>query len=186
VSLPDVSPLIERSSAGDQHALNELTVLLLAELRRLARSYMRRERRDHTLQTSALINEAYLRLAGQHVDWQNRDHFVAVAAQAMRRVLVDHARAKHAVRHGGGIARVELDEGELIGEQRAAEIVALDQALERLAAIDSQKHRIVELRYFGGLTLDEIARLIGVAPVTVSRHWRLARAWLRREVDRGR
>jgi RNA polymerase sigma factor (TIGR02999 family) len=185
MSPPDVSLLVERSTAGDQDALNQLTVLVLDELRRLARSYMRRERRDHTLQTSALVNEAYLRLAAQHVDWQNRDHFVGVAARVMRRVLVDHARTKHATRHGGGIARIELNEDELMTYQRAAEIVALDEALERLAAIDPEKHRVVELRYFGGLTLEETARVTGVAPVTVGRHWRLARAWLRREVARG-
>jgi RNA polymerase sigma factor (TIGR02999 family) len=185
MSLPDVSLLVERSAAGDQDALNELTVLVLAELRRLARSYMRGERRDHTLQTSALVNEAYLRLIGQHVEWQNRAHFVGVAARAMRRVLVDHARAKHARRHGGGMARVLLNEDELMSEERAADVVALDEALERLAAIDPEKHRVVELRYFGGLTLEETARVTGVAPVTVGRHWRLARAWLRREVERG-
>jgi RNA polymerase sigma factor (TIGR02999 family) len=182
----DVSLLLERSSAGDRDALDELTVLVLAELRSLARAYMRRERRDHTLQTTALINETYLRLTKQRGEWKNRNHFLGVAAQAMRRILVDHARAKHAARHGGGAARTSVDEQTLVSAERAIELLALDEALERLAVIDQQKHRVVELRYFGGLTLEETADVMGVAPVTVVRHWRLARAWLRREVARGR
>jgi RNA polymerase sigma factor (TIGR02999 family) len=186
MSVPaDVAALLERSERGDRLALDELTTLVMDELRRLAHRYLRGERPDHTLQTTALVNETYLRLLGQHTAWEGRAHFVGIAAQAMRRILVDYARRRSADRRGAGIVCLSLSDVELISAERSSDLVALDAALQRLAEFDPLKHQIVELRYFAGLTSDVIARVVGVSAVTVARHWSLARAWLRREVQRG-
>ena len=159
--------------------------LIYPELRRLARRYMQRENPAHTLQTSALINEAYLRLVDQRsVEWQDRAHFFAVAAQVMRHILIDHARRHQAAKRGAGATHVALDQAETISENRAAEFVALDEALTKLTAIDERKSRIVELRFFGGLTVDEVARILNLSPITIKREWRSARAWLEREIRR--
>jgi RNA polymerase sigma-70 factor, ECF subfamily len=182
----DVSELLTRSRGGDPEALNVLTTLVFEQLRALAHRYMRRERRGHTLQTTALVNEAYLRLVRQETAWQNRDHFLGLAAQAMRRVLVDHARTRNAAKHGGRLVHVPADALDLLSPERCADVLRLDDALAELAVLDPMKHRIVELRYFGGLSVEETARLLGVAPITVGRHWRTARAWLKREVTRER
>jgi RNA polymerase sigma-70 factor (ECF subfamily) len=166
---------------GDNAALDQLMPLVYEELRRLARGFMRKERRDHTLQTSALINEAYLRLVDQdETNWQNRAHFLAVAAQIMRHILIDHARGYRYEKRGAGAQRVGLDEAMVFSEERAAELVALDEALTSLATVDPRKSRIIELRFFGGLNIDETAEVMELSPTTVQREWRAARAWLRR------
>jgi RNA polymerase sigma-70 factor, ECF subfamily len=178
---PNVTRLLVDWSNGDQAALDKLLPLVNAELRQLARRYMRRESPGHTLQTSALVNEAYMRLIDQkHVQWQNRAHFFGIAAQLMRRILIDHARSHHYAKRGGGALRVSLDEAAAVTEARAAELLAVDEALERLTAMDARKGRIVELRFFGGLTEEETAEVMGVSTPTVQREWRAARAWLRR------
>jgi RNA polymerase sigma factor (TIGR02999 family) len=170
---------------GDQTALDRLVPLVYRELRRLAGYYMRRQRGDHTLQTSALINEAYLRLIDhKNMRWENRAHFYAVAAQAMRRILVDHARSRGYAKRGGGALKVSFDEAAIGAEERAEELVALDDALKDLAAIDPRKSQVVELRYFGGLSVDETAEVIGVSPVTVMREWRSAKGWLLRAISK--
>ena len=169
---------------GDHSAMEKLAPLVHGELHHLAHRYMRRERTDHTLQTTALVNEAYVRLIGQRdVRWQNRVHFFAIAAQMMRRILIDHAR-KHASAKGGGAGKLSLDEAAVLSDERAAELVALDEALESLAKIDERKSRIVELRFFGGLSVEEIAGVIGVSPDTITRDWRRAKAWLHREIQK--
>jgi RNA polymerase sigma factor (TIGR02999 family) len=174
-----VTELLRDWSSGDKEAFDELVSLVHAELRRLARRYMARERADHTLQTSALIDEAYLRLVDQKgVDWKDRAHFFAVAGQVMRHVLVDHARRRRYVKRGGGALKVSLGEAAPVVCERAAELLALDEALAALAAYDARKSRIVELRFFGGLSVEETAEVIGVAPITVMREWRAAKAWL--------
>ena len=166
-------------SNGDQAALDQLVPLVNAELRRLAGRYMRRERPGHTLQTSALVNEAYLRLIDQkNVNWQNRAHFFGVAAKLMRQILIDHARTHDSAKRGGGAQQVSLDETAVVSRERSAELLALDEALERLAEFDQRKARIVELRFFGGLNLDETAEVIGISSPTVQREWRSAKAWL--------
>jgi RNA polymerase sigma-70 factor, ECF subfamily len=154
-----------------------------AELRRVAAAYLRRERPGQTLQPTALVNEAYVRLAGQHPRFQNRAHFCAIAANAMRQILVERARARHAQKRGGGAARVTLDEGLARAPEPPVDLGALDQALTRLAALDPQQARIVELRFFGGLSVEETAEALGVSPATVKRHWSVARAWLARELE---
>jgi RNA polymerase sigma factor (TIGR02999 family) len=157
--------------------------LVYEELHRLARHYMRLERAGHTLQTTALINEAYLRLVDQRsVRWQNRAHFFAIAAQLMRRILVDYARSHARAKRGGDVLKVPLDGAALVSRERAAEIVSLDDALKRLAAIDPRKSQVVELRFFGGLSTEEAVEVLEVSPRTVEREWRLAKAWLRREI----
>jgi len=177
----DVTRLLVDWSNGDQAALDKLLPLVNDELRRLARRYMRRESPGHTLQTSALVNEAYLRLIDQkHVQWQNRAHFFGIAAQLMRRILIDHARSHHYAKRGGGALKVSLDEAAAVTEARAAELLAVDEALEKLTAMDERKGRIVELRFFGGLTEEETAEVIGVSLPTAQREWRAAKAWLRR------
>ena len=164
---------------GDQEALNALVPLVHDELRKLARGYMRRERVDHTLQTSALVNEAYLRLGqGDGPQWQNRTHFFAVAAQVMRHVLIDHARRYNYEKRGGGAQRVDIDDLHGMTEERASELIELDEALSTLATLDQRKSRIIELRFFGGLNIDEVAEILGLSPTTVQREWRTARAWL--------
>jgi RNA polymerase sigma factor (TIGR02999 family) len=179
-----VTQLLTAWHNGNQAALEELVPLVHQELRRLARAYLRRERAGHTLQTSALINEAYLRLIDQKLEWQNRAHFFGVAAQAMRRILVDHARAQHVAKRGGEQQRVSLAEVAEMPEARDADLVALDDALTTLAEFDPQQCRIVEMRYFGGLTIDETAEAMGISHATVEREWAVARAWLRRQLTK--
>jgi RNA polymerase sigma factor (TIGR02999 family) len=184
-TLPDdVTQLLLRWNRGDQQALDQLIPLVEVELRRLARRFMRRERADHTLQTSALINEAYVRLVDQqHVEWQDRAHFFAVAAQVMRHILIDHARSYRYAKRGAGAQKLAIEEISELPEQRAAQLIALDDSLLDLAAIDARKSKIVELRFFGGLSIDETAEVLRTSPTTVTREWRLARAWLRRMID---
>jgi len=166
---------------GDKAALDQLTPLVYEELRRLARGFMGKERQNHTLQTSALINEAYLKLVDQdETNWQNRAHFFAVAAQIMRHILVDHARSYGYEKRGAGAQRVGLDDAKVFSEERAGELVALDEALTNLATVDPRKSRIVELRFFGGLNIDETAEVMELSPTTVQREWRAAKGWLQR------
>lgn len=180
---PQITRLLDAWRAGHQSALDDLVPLVEAELRRLARGYLGRERPGHLLQTTALVNEAFVRLVGwQDVSWQNRAHFLAMAAQLMRHILVDIARRRARSADGPRMLVVDLDEAERAVHDRSRDLVALDDAMRELAEHDPRKTRIVELRFFGGLTLEEIADVIGVAPVTVSREWAKARAWLRREV----
>lgn len=180
-----ITALLVRWREGDRAAFDEMMPLVYKELRRLAHNYMRRQRQDHTLQTSALINEAYLRLIDhKNMRWQNRAHFVAVAAQAMRRILVDHARARGYDKRGGGAQKMALDEEAIVAKAKSAELIALDDALADLAAVDPRKDRIVELRYFGGLSVEETAEVLGVSPVTVMREWRAAKLWLRRALSK--
>jgi len=180
-----VTQLLVEWSHGDQAALDQLIPLVNDELRRLASRYLRREHPGHMLQTSALVNEAYLRLIDQaQVEWQNRAHFFGIAAELMRRILVDHARRHTRAKRGGGALQVSLDEAALVTRERAAELVALDEALMELAALDPRKSRIVELRFFGGLGLEETAAVLGVSSPTVQREWRTAKAWLHRTLSR--
>lgn len=182
----EVTQLLLAWGDGDRAALDRLLPLVYAELRRLAGHYLAGERRGHTLQATALVNEAYLRLVDSGARrWQNRAHFVGVAAQMMRQVLVDHARARNYLKRGGGAPHVTFDEGAIIAHERAAEIVALDDALTALAEVDERKSRIVELRFFGGLSIEETAEALQVSPGTVMRDWTLAKAWLRREMSKG-
>lgn len=168
---------------GDEAALDRLTPLVYDELRRIAHRYVQRERNGHTLQTTALVNEAYLRLAGQQqIDWQNRAHFFAVTAQVMRHILIDHARRRHYAKHGGDARRVSLEDAAVMSQERAAELIALDEALDDLAKLDQRKSRVVELRYFGGLSLEETAEVLEVSLMTVRRDWRAAKAWLFRRM----
>jgi len=177
----EVTQLLVDWSNGDEQALEKLLPLVNSELRRLASHYMRRESPGHTLQTSALVNEAYLRLIDQQqVRWQNRAHFFGIAAQLMRRILIDHARRHHYAKRGGGAPQVSLDETAVVSQERAAELIAVHEALEQLATFDPRKSRIVELRFFGGLNLDETAEVMELSPRTVQREWRAAKAWLYR------
>ena len=179
----EVTQLLVAWSNGDRAARDEIMPLVYDELRRLAHRYMDRERRDHTLQTSALVNEAYLRLIDQKdVHWQNRAHFFGIAAQMMRRILVDYARKRGFAKRGGDDKPVSLEEAMIVSPERAANVVALDDALEILGEIDPRKSQIVELRFFGGLSVEETAEVLSVSPATVSRDWTLAKAWLRREM----
>lgn len=180
-SSPDVTRLLVRWSNGDQTALDELLPLIHDELRQRARRYLRRENPGHTLQSTALVNEAYLRLIDQRqVQWQNRAHFFGIAAQLMRRILIDHARKAHYQKRGGGAIRVSLDETAAVTEARAAELLAVEEALEKLTTLDARKGRLVELRFFGGLTEEEAAEVLGVSAPTAQREWRAAKAWLHR------
>lgn len=179
----EITDLLKAWERGDRSALEKLIPLVETELRRLAKNYMRREKPGHVLQTTALINEAYLKLLGQtRVQWQNRAHFYGVAAQCMRRVLVDYARSRMRAKRDGEARQIELSESTLMSEAQSKELLALDEALKRLAGEDERKSQIVELRHFGGYSMQEIAELLGVSEATVARDWRLARAWLRREV----
>jgi RNA polymerase sigma factor (TIGR02999 family) len=181
----EVTQLLINWSEGDQTALEELIPLVDVELRRLARHYLARENPGHTLQTSALINEAYLRLLDQpHKLWQNRAHFFGVAAQVMRHILIDHARRHCYAKRGGRARKVPLDEALIVNDKRAEELVALDDALGALATLDPRKSRIIELRFFGGLSIAETAEVLKLAPITVTREWRSAKAWLRREMNK--
>lgn len=183
----EVTKLLYAWRQGDGSALDDLLPLVQQELRRLARRYMFRERQGHTLQTTALVNEAYLRLLGsQKVDWQNRAHFFAISAQLMRRILVDSARARRYRKRGGDAAKITFDEASLRPEERGRDLVALDDALKALGAIDIRKSKIVELRFFGGLTVEETANVLDVSPETVHRDWRFAKAWLQREMTKGK
>jgi RNA polymerase sigma-70 factor, ECF subfamily len=169
---------------GDETALNRLIPLVYEELRRQAHLYMRRERPGHTLQTTDLVNEAYLRLVDHKgMRWQNRAHFYAVAAQAMRRILVDHARARSYAKRGGGVRQVGLDEAADLAQNKAAEMILLDDALRELEAFDLRKSKVVELRYFGGMSVEETAEVLGVSPVTVMREWSTAKGWLLRAMS---
>ena len=179
-----VTQLLVAWGGGDRAALDELMPLVYEELRRLAHQYMSRERPDHTMQTSALVNEAYLRLVDQKdVRWQDRAHFFGIAARLMRQVLVDYARQRRYAKRGGDARRVPLDEALIVSEERAADVVALDEALKSLAEIDPRQSQIVELRFFGGLSVQETAEVLSVSPGTVMRDWTLAKAWLRRAVS---
>ena len=183
ISSQNLTELLVECSAGDSDALEKLTPLVYVELRRIAHRYMQGERSGHTLQTTALVNEAYVRLAGeQKISWENRDHFFAVMARVMRHVLTDHARRRNYAKHGGGARQVSLPELDLMSVERASELVALDEALLQLASIDPRKSRVVELRYFGGLSLEETAEVLSISVMTVRRDWRAAKAWLFREL----
>jgi RNA polymerase sigma-70 factor, ECF subfamily len=176
-----ITQLLVEWSEGDENALDKLLPLVENELRHIAHNYMRRENPEHTLQTTALINEAYLKLINQKsVQWQNRAHFFAISAKIMRRILLNHARDAVAAKRGGAeAAHVNLDDATVFSPERSSELLALDEALERLAQFDSIKSRIVELRYFGGLSLEETAEVLKISPSSVSLHWRLAKAWLK-------
>ena len=179
----EVTQLLIDWSNGDRAALDKLLPVVEEELRRLAHRYMSRERAGHTLQTTALVNEAFVRLVNRrNVQWQNRAHFFGIAAQLMRTILVDHARSHAAVKRGGGAHKFELDEAMVVSQQKAAEVLALDDALKQLALIDPQQSRIVELRFFGGLTVEETAEVLHLSPATIKREWSTAKAWLYREL----
>lgn len=180
----EVTQLLVAWSNGDQAARDRLMSVVYEELHRLAKRYMRRESPGHTLQTSALVNEAFLRLVDQrNVHWQNRAHFFGIAAQMMRRILVDYARNRSSNKRGGGARALSLDEGLIVSDERSAEVVAVHEALEQLAKFDARKSQIVELRFFGGLTIDETAEVLGISPGTVMSNWTTAKAWLRREIS---
>jgi RNA polymerase sigma factor (TIGR02999 family) len=183
---PGVTELLRAWGGGDQAALDRLLPVVYDELRRQAQRYLRRERPGHTLQTTALVHEAYLRLIDQRqARWQTRSQFFGVAAQLMRRILVDHARGRHAAKRGGAAIQVPLEEESAAAQERDVDLLALDEALTRLAAFDPQQARVVELRYFTGLGIEETAEALGVSPATVKREWAMARAWLKRELQRG-
>lgn len=180
----DVTHLLNDWGRGNQQALDKLLPLVYDELRRLAASYLRRERPDHTLQPTALVHEAYFRLIGQReVSWQNRAHFFGIAAQAMRRILVDHARSHLYAKRGGGAQKLSLDEAMGVPDQQGVELTALDEALNKLETIDPRQSRIIELRYFGGLSIEATAEVLGISPATVKREWSMARAWLHRQIS---
>jgi len=184
-SLPhDVTQLLVAWSNGDQAARDQLMPVVYQELHRLAHHYMKRESPGHTLQTSALVNEAFVRLVGQKdVQWQSRAHFLGIAATMMRRVLVDYARNRQYAKRGGGVRPLSLEEGLIVSDERSAEVIDLHEALERLAEFDPRKSQMVELRFFGGLNIEETAEVLAVSPGTVMRDWTLAKAWLRREMS---
>jgi RNA polymerase sigma factor (TIGR02999 family) len=174
----NITQLLAEWRDGNQSALDELYPLVYDELHRLARRYMSRERKGHTLQTTALINEAYVRLVGQKVNWANRSHFFAISAQIMRRILIDHARRHQYAKRGGGAQQVSLDEAATVTPDQSGELIRLDEALKSLAEMDPRRSQVVELRYFGGLNNEEIAGVLNVSENTVTRDWNMARAWL--------
>ena len=181
----DITQALLAWSGGDPRALEELMPLVQNELHALARRYMAGERPGHVLQTTALINEAYLRLVDcRRVRWQNRAHFFAVSAQLMRRILVDQARARKKLKRGGAVVQIALSDTAAVAKSQSPDVIALDDALKNLAALDERKSRIVELRFFGGLSVKETAEILGVSPVTVMRDWSLAKAWLLRELEK--
>jgi len=181
-----IDQLLAEWGQGNQDARDALIPIVYNELRRLARRHLWNERPDHTLQSAALVNEAYLRLAGQKApQWRNRAHFFAVAAQLMRHILVDHARSRQAAKRGGGVTRLALDAEVSVAEKPAIDLVMLDDALGKLAALDAQQARVIEMRFFGGLSIEETAVVLDVSSATVKREWVTARAWLRRELKRG-
>lgn len=180
----EVTQLLAAWNDGDQVARDQLMSVVYQELHRLAHHYMKRESPGHTLQTSALVNEAFLRLVDQRdVQWHNRSHFFGIAAQMMRRILVDYARQRRYAKRGGGDHPISLDDALIVSDQRSAEVVNVHEALERLAEFDGRKSQIVELRFFGGLSIEETAEVLAVSPGTVMRDWTLAKAWLRREMS---
>ena len=182
----EITRLLADWSNGNEAALDKLMPLVYAELRRLASSYMRRERPDHTLQTTALVHEAYLRLADMDdAGYRSRAHFFAAAAQVMRHILVDHARGCRRSKRGEGVAPIALSDVAVISDQRAEEVLAVNSALDRLTAFDARKGRVFEMRYFGGMSVEEAAEALKVSPATVAREWRMAKAWLRREIVPG-
>jgi RNA polymerase sigma factor (TIGR02999 family) len=184
-SAQQITSLLADWSNGDRAALDQLMPLVYDELRQIAHRHLNREREGHTLQTTALVNEVYLKLINEReMRWQDRAHFFAVAAQLMRNILVDYARTRNYAKRGGGVQPVLLDEALTIAEERADELVALDDALQALEAFDQRKSRIAVLRFFAGLSVEETAEVLAVAPVTVMRDWRLAKAWLHRELSR--
>ena len=180
---PTISQLLVEWSEGDRAALDRLMPLVYDELRRLARSYLRRERPDHTLQATALVHEAYMRLIDQHsVSWQNRAHFFGIASQMMRRILVNHALAKSTAKRGGHAEKLSLDKAVVVDGERQIDLVALDDAMKELEAADARQCRIVELRFFGGLSISETAEVLKLSPATVKREWSTAKLWLRRRI----
>ena len=184
-AMDDISALLRAWSDGDQSALDRLTPIVYDELHRLARRYMKRERPGHSLQTAALVNEAYMRLVDyERMQWQNRAHFFAVSAQLMRRILVDHAR-RHNLKRGGDVQHVSLEEAAVVGGGGDTDLVVLDDAMNALARIDPRKVQVVEMRFFGGLSVEETAEVLKVSTVTVKREWRAAKAWLYRELAGG-
>ena len=180
-----VTQLLKAMRAGDSHAAEELLPLVYAELHRLARSYMRRERKDHTLQATALINEAYLRLAGEEIDWKNRAHFIGLSARVMRQVLVDYARAHNAEQRGGGLQRVDMQEELAVSPEKLEEVQQIDQVLKKLEKEHPRQARVIELRYFGGLSFEEIGSLLDLTSRTIKADWALARIFLLRELEPG-
>lgn len=179
----ELTQLLVDWSNGDKAALEKLLPLIEQELRRLAHRYMSRERAGHTLQTTALVNEAFVRLVNRrNVNWQNRAHFFGIAASLMRTILVDHARSHACAKRGGGAFNLELDETMIVSKQKASEVLALDDALHELARLDPQQSRVVELRFFGGLTVEETAEVLHVSPATIKREWSTAKAWLYHEL----
>jgi RNA polymerase sigma factor (TIGR02999 family) len=183
-SQPNITALLVGCGRGDKEALDQLMPIVYDELRRQAARYLRREQPGHTLQTTALIHEAYVRLVDQrNVQWQNRAHFFGIAAQLMRRILVDHARTKKRAKRGGSDVRVSLNEATVAVKGQDLDVVALDEALQRLAKIDEQQARVVELRFFSGLTVEETAEVMSISAATVKRDWSMAKAWLHRELS---
>jgi RNA polymerase sigma factor (TIGR02999 family) len=180
----EVTKLLKDWSAGDESALDKLMPLVYDELRRLAHQHMRREKPGHTLQTSALVNEAYVRLVDQsEIQWEGRAHFFGIAARLMRQILVDRARRRNFAKRGGGAIRVSLTEAMTVAQEQSANVIALDDALKNLEKTDQRKSRIVELRFFGGMSIEETAKVLKVSPGTVMRDWTFARAWLRNEMS---
>ena len=180
----DITQLLQQVSSGGE-GVDELLDVVYAELRRQAARYLRRERKNHTLQPTALVNEAFMKLVDQrNVRWQNRAHFFGIAAQAMRRIVIDHARARQRLKRGGVQEVVTLDEAMIAAESRSIDVLALDEALNRLAALDERQAKIVELRYFAGLSVEETAEVTGLSPATIKREWAMARAWLHAELTK--
>jgi RNA polymerase sigma factor (TIGR02999 family) len=180
----DVTQLLKAWGSGNQQALDDLLPAVYAEVRRLARSYLRRERADHTLQATALVNEAYLRLVDQRkVEWQSRAHFFGIAAQIMRRILTESARRRKAAKRGAGIEPISLEMAPLLSEAGGVDFADLDEALQRLTVLDPRQGQLVELRFFGGLSIEETAEVMKLSPATIKREWSSARAWLRRELS---
>ncbi len=185
LSSNEATLLLQAWGTGDRDALDKLTPIVYQQLRRLARLYLNREHPGHSLQATALVNEAYLRLVDyKHMQWQDRSHFFAVSAQLMRRILVEHAR-RHNLKRGGNVQHVSLDEAAVVGGKRTEDLLALDDAMNALARLDARKAQVVELRFFGGLSVEEIAEVLKVSPITVMRDWTTAKAWLYRELTRG-
>ena len=182
LSPQDVTQLLQAWSRGDSSALEKLTPLVYKELHRLAHHYMGRENPGHTLQTTALVNEAYLRLVSNQASWQNRSHFFAISAQLMRQILVDFARSRHRQKRGAGLAPVSLDEAAMLSGEREPDLVALDDALNALGRLDARKVQIIEMRFFGGLSVEDTAAVLNVSPATVRRDWSIAKFWLYREL----
>ncbi len=181
---PNVTQLLANWSHGDQAALQELLPMVYGELRRLASAYLRRERPGHTLQSTALVHEAFLRMVGQQVEWRSRAHFYGIAAQMIRRILVDYARSQHAEKRGSGAVALALDEALAVAQERDLDLLRLDDALEQLAKFDERQSRVVELRFFAGLSIEETAEVMHLSPASIKREWQTARAWLYRELSR--